>query len=50
MKSPIEKLLEQDVPPAPDPRTPSGTVLAEVLPGYRLGDRVLRHAQVVVAQ
>jgi hypothetical protein len=32
------------------PATPSGTVLAEVQPGYRLGDRVLRHAQVVVAQ
>ena len=26
-----------------------GTVLAEVQPGYRLGDRVLRHARVVVA-
>ena len=28
----------------------SGTVLAEVQPGYRLGDRVLRHARVIVAQ
>ena len=28
----------------------SGTVLAEVQPGYRLGDRVLRHARVVVAE
>jgi molecular chaperone GrpE len=26
-----------------------GTVLAEVQPGYRLGDRVLRHARVIVA-
>jgi len=36
--------------PAPDPETPSGTVLAEIQPGYRMGDRILRHAQVVVAQ
>jgi molecular chaperone GrpE len=36
--------------PAPDAETPPGTVLAEVQPGYRMGDRVLRHAQVVVAQ
>lgn len=36
--------------PATDPGIPSGTVLAEIQPGYRLGDRVLRHAQVVVAQ
>lgn len=28
----------------------SGTVLAEIQPGYRLGDRVLRHARVVVAE
>jgi len=42
-----DALLQQ---PAPDAGTPSGTVLAEIQPGYRLGDRVLRHAQVVVAQ
>ena len=36
--------------PAPTPQTPSGTVLAEIQPGYRMGDRVLRHAQVIVAQ
>jgi molecular chaperone GrpE len=42
-----DALLQQ---PAMAPETPSGTVLAEILPGYRLGDRVLRHAQVVVAQ
>lgn len=36
--------------PAPDDETPSGTVLAEVQRGYRLGDRVLRHAQVIVAE
>ena len=36
--------------PAPDSETPSGTVLAEIQPGYRMGGRILRHAQVVVAQ
>ena len=36
--------------PAPDSETASGTVLAEIQPGYRMGERVLRHAQVVVAQ
>ena len=34
---------------APD-ETASGTVLAEIQPGYRLGDRVLRHARVIVAE
>lgn len=34
--------------PAPD-GTVSGTVLQEYRKGYRLGDRVLRHSQVVVA-
>jgi molecular chaperone GrpE len=42
-----EALMQQ---PAPDERTPSGTVLAEVQPGYRMGDRVLRHARVIVAR
>lgn len=42
-----DALMQQ---PAPDDETPSGTVIAEIQPGYRLGDRVLRHAQVVVAQ
>lgn len=41
-----EAVLQQ---PAPGGE-PSGTVLAEVQPGYRLGDRVLRHARVIVAQ
>ncbi len=41
-----EAVLQQ---PAPNGE-PSGTVLAEVQPGYRLGDRVLRHAGVIVAQ
>lgn len=33
--------------PAPD--FPPGTVLDEITPGYRMGDRVIRHAQVVVS-
>lgn len=35
--------------PAPE-GTASGTVLAEIQPGYRQGDRVIRHARVIVAQ
>lgn len=41
---------EQDallMQPAPD--FPPGTVLEEITPGYRMGDRVIRHAQVVVS-
>lgn len=41
-----EAMMQQ---PAPD-ETASGTVLAEIQPGYRLGDRVLRHARVIVAE
>ena len=41
-----EAMMQQ---PAPD-GTDSGTVLAEIQPGYRLGDRVLRHARVIVAE
>jgi molecular chaperone GrpE len=41
-----EAILQQ---PAPGGE-PSGTVLAEVQPGYRMGDRVIRHARVIVAQ
>lgn len=41
-----EAMLQQ---PATD-EEPAGTVLAELQPGYRRGDRVLRHARVVVAQ
>lgn len=29
---------------------PPGTVLSEYEPGYKLGDRVLRHAKVVVSK
>ena len=41
-----EAMMQQ---PAPEPETASGTVLAEIQPGYRLGERVLRHAKVIVA-
>ena len=41
-----EAVMQQ---PAPNGEA-SGTVLAEIQPGYRLGDRVLRHAGVIVAQ
>jgi molecular chaperone GrpE len=40
-----EAVMQQ---PAPNGEAPD-TVLAEVQPGYRLGDRVLRHARVIVA-
>jgi molecular chaperone GrpE len=42
-----EAMLQQ---PAPGPETAPGTVLAEVQPGYRMGERVLRHARVIVAR
>ena len=42
-----EAMLQQ---PAPNAETASGTVLAEVQPGYRMGERVLRHARVIVAR
>lgn len=41
-----EAMMQQ---PAPE-GTESGTVLAEIQPGYRLGNRVLRHARVIVAE
>ena len=33
----------------PTPGFPPGTVLAEIAPGYKMGERVIRHAQVVVS-
>ncbi|MEM1055910.1 MAG: nucleotide exchange factor GrpE [Bacteroidota bacterium] len=42
-----EAMMQQ---PAPDDDTAPGTVLAELQPGYRIGDRILRHARVIVAQ
>ncbi len=40
-----EALMQQEVPNA-EP----GTVVGEIQKGYRMGDRVLRHARVIVAQ
>ena len=40
-----EALMQQPAPEGTEP----GTVLEEVQRGYRLGDRVIRHARVVVA-
>lgn len=42
-----EALMQQ---PAPDDDTESGTVLEEVRKGYRLGDRIVRHSRVIVAE
>ncbi len=42
-----EAMMQQ---PAPNEDTASGTVLAEIQPGYRIGDRILRHSRVIVAQ
>lgn len=36
--------------PAPDDDTDSGVILSEVQPGYRMGDRILRHAKVIVTE
>jgi molecular chaperone GrpE len=33
----------------PTPGFPPGTVMAVIAPGYRMGERVIRHAQVVVS-
>lgn len=41
-----EAIMQQ---PSTGPDAPAGTVLAEIQPGYRMGDRVLRHARVIVA-
>jgi molecular chaperone GrpE len=40
-----EAMMQQPVPEAA-----SGTVVGEIQRGYRMGDRVLRHARVIVAQ
>ena len=40
-----EAMMQQPVPEAE-----SGTVVGEIQKGYRMGDRVLRHARVIVAQ
>lgn len=40
-----EALMQQSAPEGVEP----GTVLQELQPGYRMGDRVLRHTRVIVA-
>ena len=48
---PFDENLHEAVAQQPAPEgTASGTVLAEIQPGYRQGDRVIRHARVIVAQ
>lgn len=42
-----EALLRQ---PSPDAETPSNTVLMILEPGYKLRDRVIRHAKVIVSE
>jgi molecular chaperone GrpE len=42
-----EALLRQ---PAPSPETASNTVLMVLEPGYKLRDRVIRHAKVIVSE
>lgn len=42
-----EALLRQ---PAPTPETASNTVLMVLEPGYKLRDRVIRHAKVIVSE
>ena len=38
------------IQPAPDESTESNTVLQVMEPGYKIGDRVIRHAKVIVSQ
>ncbi|PEN15328.1 nucleotide exchange factor GrpE [Longibacter salinarum] len=40
-----EAMMQQPAPEGVEP----GTVLTEVQPGYRMGDRVIRHSRVIVA-
>lgn len=42
-----EALMRQ---PAPEPDTPTDTVLQVLENGYRIGERVLRHAKVIVSE
>lgn len=58
----IEKIDEINVPfdvnlhdallrqPAPDEKTPSDTVLQVLERGYRMGEKVIKHAKVIVSQ
>jgi len=46
---PFDPSLHEAMLMQPTPDFPSGTVLAEMIPGYKLGERVIRHAQVIVS-
>jgi molecular chaperone GrpE len=49
MGKPFDPELHDAVLMQPTPDFPAGTVLAVITPGYRMGERVIRHAQVVVS-
>ncbi|HEY3294940.1 MAG TPA: nucleotide exchange factor GrpE [bacterium] len=46
---PFDPALHDAMLMQPTPDFPAGTVLAVMTPGYKLGDRVIRHAQVIVS-
>lgn len=62
LKNGIEKINQTNVPfdvnlhealmkqPSPSADIPSGTVLQVFEPGYKMGDRVVRHAKVIVSE
>lgn len=50
LDQPFDPLVHEAVSTIVDPTRPAGTVCAELQPGYRFGDLVLRHSRVVVAQ
>jgi molecular chaperone GrpE len=47
--TPFDPYVHECVEKAPDPSVPEGTITAVVRKGYRLQDRILRPAQVIVA-
>ena len=47
---PFDHNLHEAVVAQPAPEVPDGTVIEEIRKGYCLGDRVIRHSQVVVAK
>jgi molecular chaperone GrpE len=46
---PFDPALHDAMLMQPTPDFPAGTVLAVMTPGYKMGDRVIRHAQVIVS-
>jgi len=47
---PFDPLVHEAIQQIETPDAPAGTVVAEVAPGYRFGDRLIRAAMVVVAK